>query len=149
MPEFDAVSTRELYSFKDLGHALGLSRASLYRLINAGHFDVRKVGRKTVVTAASVRAFTDSLPKAEIARPDRTASPAANERWEKLTPRPGANQGTGLDSVRVLAPNLAPIAATIKRGTPRHRKRFGNVFAKPFWNSRQIHRRKMRCGLGG
>jgi excisionase family DNA binding protein len=54
---------RELYSPRETENILGVSHATLYRLINAGRLDARKVGGKTVITATSIEAFLASLPK--------------------------------------------------------------------------------------
>jgi excisionase family DNA binding protein len=58
---------RELYSPKEAEAILGVSHATLYRLINAGRLDGRKIGGKTVITDASIRQFIAGLPKAECA----------------------------------------------------------------------------------
>lgn len=42
--------------------ALGLSRATVYRLIASNKLDARKIGRRTVVTAASVTALLSGAP---------------------------------------------------------------------------------------
>ena len=54
---------RELYSPREAEHILSVSHATLYRLINAGRLDARKIDGKTVITAPSIRAFVASLPK--------------------------------------------------------------------------------------
>ena len=38
----------------------------LYRLINAGRLDARKIDGKTVITAASIQSFLADLPKAKV-----------------------------------------------------------------------------------
>ena len=58
---------RELYSPRETENILGVSHATLYRLINAGRLDARKIDNKTVITATSIEAFLDGLPKAECA----------------------------------------------------------------------------------
>lgn len=47
----------------------GLSRSVLYRLAGEGHIRFVKVGRSTLVDAASVRQFLASLPAARIRAP--------------------------------------------------------------------------------
>ena len=54
---------RELYSPRETENILGVSHATLYRLINAGRIDARKIDNKTVITATSIEAFLASLPK--------------------------------------------------------------------------------------
>ena len=53
----------------------GLSRSHLYRLAAAGQIRFLKVGSRTLVDAASVRAFLQGLPEATI-RSDPTRAPA-------------------------------------------------------------------------
>ena len=54
---------RELYSPRETENILGVSHATLYRLINAGRLDARKIDNKTVITATSIEAFLASSPK--------------------------------------------------------------------------------------
>jgi predicted DNA-binding transcriptional regulator AlpA len=42
---------------------LGISHATLYRLIASGKLDARKIGQKTVITDDSIRQLISSLPK--------------------------------------------------------------------------------------
>jgi excisionase family DNA binding protein len=42
---------------------LGISRATAYRLIGAGRLDARKLGCRTLITAASIERLADELPK--------------------------------------------------------------------------------------
>lgn len=42
---------------------LGVGRSKLYELINAGHLDTAKLGTRTLVRVASIKAFSDSLAK--------------------------------------------------------------------------------------
>ena len=57
---------RELYSPREVEHLLSISHATLYRLINAGRLDARKIDGKTVITAASIQNFVAALPKVKI-----------------------------------------------------------------------------------
>ena len=57
---------RELHSPKETEHILSVSHATLYRLINAGRLDARKIAGKTVITAASIQSFLADLPKAKV-----------------------------------------------------------------------------------
>jgi hypothetical protein len=58
-----APSARALYSPRETEGILGISHATLYRLIAAGRLDARKIDGKTVITAASIETFLSSLPK--------------------------------------------------------------------------------------
>ena len=57
---------RELYSPKETEHILSVSHATLYRLINAGKLDARKLNGKTVITAASIGQLIAELPPAQL-----------------------------------------------------------------------------------
>ena len=43
---------------------LDISHATLYRLINAGRHDARKIDNKTVITHESICRYIEALPKA-------------------------------------------------------------------------------------
>jgi len=55
--------SRALYSIKETEALLSISHAQVYRLINDGRLDARKIGAKTVITAASLESFLALLPK--------------------------------------------------------------------------------------
>ena len=57
---------RALYSPRETEAILGVSHATLYRLINAGRLDARKIDKKTVITDESLRNFIAGLPAAKI-----------------------------------------------------------------------------------
>jgi hypothetical protein len=61
-----APPTRALYSPRETEAILGISHATLYRLINAGRLDARKIDGKTVITDESIRKFITDLPTAKI-----------------------------------------------------------------------------------
>ena len=42
--------------------ALGIGRTHLYQLISDGHLETRKIGRRTVIPAISLRRYFESLP---------------------------------------------------------------------------------------
>lgn len=46
--------------------ATGLPRTTIYALIGKGVLDARKSGRRTLITADSIRAYLASLPTAQI-----------------------------------------------------------------------------------
>jgi hypothetical protein len=54
---------RALYPIKEAEVILSTSHAQIYRLINAGKLDARKIGSRSFITAASIEAFLASLPK--------------------------------------------------------------------------------------
>jgi excisionase family DNA binding protein len=58
------VLARLLFSPKEAQTLLGVSHASLYRLLRAGRLDARKIGAKTVITAESIERFIAGLPTA-------------------------------------------------------------------------------------
>lgn len=55
---------RALYSPKEAEAILGVSHATLYRLIAAGRLDARKLDNKTLITTASIERLIAELPKA-------------------------------------------------------------------------------------
>ena len=59
-----APQPRALFSPKEAEGILGVSHATLYRLITAGRLDARKLDRKTVVTALSIGQLIAGLPRA-------------------------------------------------------------------------------------
>jgi excisionase family DNA binding protein len=50
---------------KDAATFIGLSRSRLYELISDGRIEARKLGARTVVPTASLRAFIESAPRLE------------------------------------------------------------------------------------
>jgi predicted site-specific integrase-resolvase len=54
---------RELYSPREVEQILGVSHATLYRLIAAGRLDARKLDAKTVITANSIERLVAELPR--------------------------------------------------------------------------------------
>lgn len=54
------------YTIPDAVRAAGIGTTKLYELIGAGTLDARKVGRRTVIMADSLRAFMSSAPRATI-----------------------------------------------------------------------------------
>jgi len=57
------IPARAAYSPKETERLLGVSHATLYRLIAAGRLDARKLGGKTLIIAASLEMLLASLPK--------------------------------------------------------------------------------------
>lgn len=54
---------RALYPIKEAEVILSVSHAQIYRLIDAGRLDARKIGSRSFITATSIETFLASLPK--------------------------------------------------------------------------------------
>ena len=54
---------RAHYPVKETEVILSISHAQVYRLINSGKLDGRKIGSRTFITASSIESFLASLPK--------------------------------------------------------------------------------------
>ena len=54
---------RLLYSPAETEAILGISHATVYRLIRVGRLDAKKIGSTTVITAASIERLIAELPK--------------------------------------------------------------------------------------
>ena len=54
------------YTIPGTTPATGLPRTTVYRLIAEGALDARKAGRRTLVTAESIRTYLAGLPAAQI-----------------------------------------------------------------------------------
>jgi hypothetical protein len=74
---------RALYPIKEAEVILATSHAQIYRLINSGKLDARKIGARSFITASSLEAFLVSLPK--VGEAVRSAS--ATVRQERTNPR--------------------------------------------------------------
>jgi len=57
-PEPLFVARKRAFAMLDIGTTTG------HELINAGLLDARKIGTKTVITMASIRALAEGLPRA-------------------------------------------------------------------------------------
>lgn len=55
-----------LLDVNETARALSCGRTTVYGLIADGKLDTRKLGRRTLVTAESVRRLVDSLPEADL-----------------------------------------------------------------------------------
>lgn len=51
------------YSIPDACRITGIGRTKLYALASEGELDLRKIGSRTIVTAASLRRFIDCAPR--------------------------------------------------------------------------------------
>lgn len=54
------------YSIGDACAVFGCGRTRLYELLSGGRIEAKKLGRKTLISAASLRAYFTSLPDADI-----------------------------------------------------------------------------------
>ncbi|MFK7842588.1 MAG: helix-turn-helix domain-containing protein [Sphingorhabdus sp.] len=52
------------YSVKDACEVTGLGKTKMYQLIRTGQLDVRKIGRRTVIPAASLHGLIDGAQAA-------------------------------------------------------------------------------------
>ena len=59
-PEPLFVARKRAFAMLDIGITKG------HQLINAGLLDARKIGGKTVITMASIRALAESLPRVTV-----------------------------------------------------------------------------------
>ena len=50
------------YNIQAACAALGIGRTHLYQLIQDGHLEIRKIGRRTVIPAASLKGYFEGLP---------------------------------------------------------------------------------------
>jgi excisionase family DNA binding protein len=67
------LPAREFYSPREIEALSGLSHATIYRLIGRGELAAKKLGTKTLISAASYRALMAELPPAGRTRQDKTA----------------------------------------------------------------------------
>jgi len=72
--------TKLLYRMDEGKAALGCGTTKIYELIAAGRLEVRKLGRRTYITADSLERFVESLP--------RHVTPAMKARRAKLQGAP-------------------------------------------------------------
>ena len=56
------------YTISGFCEATGLSRATVYRLFQAGVITPRKAGARTLIMRADVEEYLQSLPEAEISK---------------------------------------------------------------------------------
>lgn len=53
----------DVLSVIEATRVLGISRTTVYKLMDAGRLPGRKIGRKTVIMRRDIAAFLDNLPK--------------------------------------------------------------------------------------
>lgn len=61
------MSEKLVYRPAEVQAALGIKHSKFYELVKQGQLETRKLGSATVVPAASLQAFIDSLPKTNAA----------------------------------------------------------------------------------
>ncbi|TPN41388.1 helix-turn-helix domain-containing protein [Mesorhizobium sp. B1-1-6] len=64
---------RRFLTVKEAKAAIPASHDKIYKLIKAGQLEVRKLGRRTLISVASIEHLHDSLPRAEIDRSNEAA----------------------------------------------------------------------------
>lgn len=55
--------TPELFSIKDAGRLLGLGQSTVYRLISERQLEVRRIGRRTLITKATIERLQDGVAR--------------------------------------------------------------------------------------
>ena len=66
MEGFYLEHTPLAYRIEDARRVIGIGNTRLYQLIGTGALDARKCGNRTLVTAESLRAYVQGLPRAVI-----------------------------------------------------------------------------------
>ena len=61
----NAVEGKLLYSVREAGEALGLSRSSVYAMMGDGTLDWTSFGAKRLLSGASIREFVERLLQGE------------------------------------------------------------------------------------
>ena len=87
-PPADPVPGRLLLSVAEARSLLGVGHTTLYGLLARGELQARRLGGRTLVEAASLRAFVSALPVARFGTPPG----AANDHGPR-TPRRGGRLG--------------------------------------------------------
>ena len=71
------------YSIQDTCNAFGIGRTRIYELLSCGHLEGRKLGKKTLISASSLKAYFNGLPVAEVhVTPRETAILGEPARWK-------------------------------------------------------------------
>ncbi len=73
---------RLLIGIEDAAETLGVGRSTAYSLINAGDLETVKIGRRSLITAASVRDYVERLTSTD-------TRPAADPRPHLMPAPPG------------------------------------------------------------
>jgi excisionase family DNA binding protein len=54
------------YSIQDACNVFSIGRTRIYELLSCGHLEGRKLGKKTLISASSLKAYFNGLPVAEV-----------------------------------------------------------------------------------
>jgi excisionase family DNA binding protein len=53
------------YSVSNVLQLVGISRTKFYQVVGSGQLKIRKIGNRTIILAADLEAWLDSLPRSE------------------------------------------------------------------------------------
>lgn len=72
-PQADFAPTRpslpvQNYRIDDFAHCFGVSKRTVWQLISSGELVALKIGRRTLVTAESAKAWRDRCPRVQGAK---------------------------------------------------------------------------------
>ena len=73
MKKNDAAQSKHMpiaVPLEDAPRLFGISKSHIYRMSKAGHIDLRKVGRKTIVMTDTMLAYLGSLPQVAQIKPE-------------------------------------------------------------------------------
>jgi excisionase family DNA binding protein len=56
------IANRLCYPAKEAWHLLGIKRSKFYEEVNAGRIRVKRIGRRLVIPANSLKTYLDNLP---------------------------------------------------------------------------------------
>ena len=73
-PATEQASRRLAFSVQEAAKAIGISRSSIYLEIGQRRLRVRKIGRRSVISEADLKAWFDALPEAGACQPTTTPS---------------------------------------------------------------------------
>jgi excisionase family DNA binding protein len=68
------LNTPVAYTVPNACQASGIGTTKMYELIGLGTLDARKAGRRTLITADSLHAYLEGLPRAEVRAPRQRAA---------------------------------------------------------------------------
>jgi excisionase family DNA binding protein len=77
---------RLLYTLRDAAAAIGCGHSKLYDVINSGVLDVRRFGKRTLITAESLEAFVEKLPRAVTPTITKGGHEREGERERRMPP---------------------------------------------------------------
>jgi hypothetical protein len=71
-----------LYTAREARAKLGIKPTKFYQLLSDGQLDGRKLGTRLMITGESLRAFVDSLPRADIHMAARKTADSGDRKWD-------------------------------------------------------------------